>query len=362
MGAAPRWRFLGTPLSYFSAKIRPLLRYKRIAYIEIDPDISAYMSTIIPRTGVAFIPVVTTDRDETLQDTPRIIERIEELVPSPAVIPTDAVVRTVSEIIQDFSDEALILPAMHFRWNFPEQREWITRDWTRHMGSAAVKMTERMSGSLPFLGITDKTRGAIDGWYDQLLNLMDSHLAEQRFIMGNRISLADLALIGPFYPHLGRDPVPAARMRERAPRVSSWVGDVNDAATPESEEFDPIIADTLTPLLEEIAAVFLPMQDAGHVVVAETLADMEDDEAVERVLGMVDTPILGKSERRMVNVYSSWRRERTARRYRGLDDADRKRVDAVLEPVGLLPYVAGGGARARVRMRGFNLVVGEPGS
>jgi glutathione S-transferase len=361
MGAALRWRFIGTPLSYFSAKIRPLLRYKRIAYTEIDPDMSAYMSTIIPRTGVAFIPVVMTDRDEVLQDTPRIIDRIEQLVPAPAVIPADAVARTVAEIIQDFADEALILPAMHFRWSFPEQRAWIVRDWTRHMGPEAVKMTERMSGSLPMLGITDKTRAAIDGWYGHLLNLLDAHLAQHRFLLGDRLTLADLGMIGPFYPHLGRDPIPAARMRQRAPRVAAWVGDVNDAATPETDDFEPVVADSLAPLLREIATVFLPMQEVSHAFVTNALSDKADGEQIERALGMIDTPILGLTEKRMVNVYSSWRRERTARRYRALDGAERKRVDAALEPVGLLPYVVESSG-ARVAMDGFKLVVGEPGS
>ena len=361
MGAAPRWRFIATPLSYFSAKIRPLLRYKRIAFTEIDPDVGAYISTIIPRTGVAFIPVLTTDRDETLQDTPRIIERIEALVPMPAVIPSDPVVRTVAEIIQDFADDALILPAMHFRWNFPDQRDWILRDWTRHMGDAAAKMTERMSGSLPFLGITDKTRDAIDAWYDRLLQLLDAHLAEHRFVLGDRLSLADLGMIGPFYPHLGRDPVPAARMRKNAPRVAAWVGDVNDAATPASDEFAPMVADTLIPLLKEIANVFLPMQKVSAEFVAKSLQDKPDGEAVDRALGMIETPILGVVEQRFVNVYSAWRQERTASRYRALEDSERKRVDVLLEPTGLLSYVSAAPG-ARVAMKQFKLTVGPPGA
>lgn len=361
MGAAPRWRFIATPPSYFSAKIRPLLRYKRIAFTEIDPGVGTYLSTIIPRTAAAFIPVLTTDRDETLQDTPRIIERIEELVPAPAVIPSDPVVRIVAEIIQDFADDALLLPAMHFRWNFPEQREWILRDWTRHMGDAAAKMTERMSASLPFLGITEKTRDAIDAWYDRLLSLLDDHLAQQRFLLGDRLTLADLAMIGPFYAHLGRDPVPAGRMRVRAPRVLAWVGEVNDAATPTTDAFEPVITDTLAPLLEEIASVFLPMAKVSSRAVAEALDDRSDGDAIERVMGMVDTPILGITEQRFINVYSAWRRERTARRYRALTDTERARVDAALEPSGLLPYL-NDAPGARVSMHGFALVVGEPGA
>jgi hypothetical protein len=249
---------------------------------------------------------------------------------------------------------------MHFRWNFPEQREWILRDWTRHMGDAAVKMTERMSGSLPFLGITDKTREAIDSWYDRLLDLLEAHLTEHRFLLGDRLTLADLAMIGPFYPHLGRDPVPAARMRKRAPRVAAWVGDVNDAATPASVAFAPQIGRTLLPILEEIARVFLPLQNVPSELVAKALADRSEGSDVERIFGMADTPVLGLTEQRCVHSYAVWRRERTAARYRALSTADRERVDQVLEPCGLLPYL-NDSCGARIAMRGFKLVVGEPG-
>eukprot|EP00959_Pyramimonas_sp_CCMP1952_P409564 8583323-Pyramimonas_sp.AAC.2 len=39
----------------------------------------------------------------------------------------------------------------------------------------------------------------------------------------SRPSLGDVALMGPFYAHLYRDPVPGHLMKTRAPLVARWV-------------------------------------------------------------------------------------------------------------------------------------------
>ena len=55
-----RYRFYGTKVSYFSAKVRPALRFKGLDYEEIQPTIAVYREVILPRTGMAFIPIVVT--------------------------------------------------------------------------------------------------------------------------------------------------------------------------------------------------------------------------------------------------------------------------------------------------------------
>ena len=333
------WKFYAAPMSYFSAKIRPVLRYKRIDFVEIRPTPDVYRRVIVPRTGLGFIPVVITDKDEVLQDTPRMYERIEELRPEPAILPTDAAVRLIAELIQDFSDEAMIVPAMHFRWDFPEQRDWIRADWQPIFGDMSADLMQRMSGSLPMLGVNEQTREAVDAWFDTLLEILSRHFQHNRFLLGDRATIADFALLGPMYAHLGRDPVPAARMRERAPRVMAWLHEANDAAGSQPDAGEPAVADTLMPLLEEIGRVFVPMQQAASNAADQAAAGLEVGEAVPRVLGFVETPILGIPSSRYVNSYSVWRHARTATRYADLEAADRHRVDAWLEPAGVLPLL-----------------------
>ncbi|MFQ5478267.1 MAG: glutathione S-transferase family protein [Candidatus Binatia bacterium] len=334
-----KWKFYGAPMSYFSAKLRPLLRYKRVPFEEIPPTAAVYREVIKPATGLAFIPVVITDGGEVLQDTPRMIERIEELCPQPAVLPADGALRMVAELIQDFADEAMILPAMYFRWRFDEQRDWIIKDWSDLMGDAALEFAERMSGSLPVLGVTDATGPAIELWFERLLAILGEHLDDHRFLLGEALSLADLAMVGPMYAHLGRDPVPARRLRERAPRVMAWIHEVNDAAPPSPWTGAFELADSLRPLLAEIGRVFVPFQLVASSFADQAARSLGAGEELPRVLGFTEQPILGKREQRYVNAYAVWRHARTARRYRELGDADRRRFDSLVGGSGVLPYL-----------------------
>ncbi|MBC8293845.1 MAG: glutathione S-transferase [Proteobacteria bacterium] len=350
---AARWQFMATPFSYFSAKIRPLLRYKNVDYEEIAPTPAVYREVIRPATGSYFIPVLISG-DEVLQDTPRMVEAIEALHPEPAVLPADPVLRLVAEVIQDFADEAMILPAMHFRWSFPEQRAWIEHDWSVRTGPESARMAERMSSSLPPLGISDRTRPLIDEWFNRLLEVLDFHLDGSRFLLGDRVSLADIAMAGPMHAHLGRDPVPARRMRAHAPLVMAWLAEVNEAAPPAPWANDFEFRNSLGPLLSEIGRVFVPMQLVASGAAAAEIAHLAPGEPVPRVLGMAEQPVLGVSEQRWLNSYSAWRHARTAERYKHLADDDRTRADQLLRARGLLPYLREAPEPAPV-MDGFEL-------
>src|SRR5262245_33407779 len=95
------WTFYAAPMSYFSAKVRPALQYKKIEYAEIWPSRDV-QKELVAKTGVRFIPVIETDTGEMLQDSPRMLERIDELKPVLPIFPEDPAVRIVAEVIQDF--------------------------------------------------------------------------------------------------------------------------------------------------------------------------------------------------------------------------------------------------------------------
>src|SRR3990167_2949364 len=133
------WTFYGAPMSYFSGKIRPALQYKKIEFAEIWPD-REVQKEIQEKTGECFIPVLETPDGEILQDSPRMLERIEVLVPSPPIFREDPAVRIVAEVLQDFFDDVLVAQALHWRWSFPEQRAWVEEDWTGVFGPIAPKL------------------------------------------------------------------------------------------------------------------------------------------------------------------------------------------------------------------------------
>ncbi len=106
----------GADVSYFSGKARPALIQKGLHWSEVRPR----MREIVENTGVAFIPVLVTPEGEYWQDTSEILDRLEARVPEPPLFPSTPVQRIAAYLIELYGDELGVLPAMHYRWSFPE--------------------------------------------------------------------------------------------------------------------------------------------------------------------------------------------------------------------------------------------------
>ena len=137
----------------------------------------------------------------------------------------------VALLLELYGDEWLVIPAMHYRWSvLAQQREFVLSEFGRlSMPEASyeeqIAIGERtsraFSGMVPALGITEHTIPGIEAAYLAFLDQLDRHLARFDFLLGSRPSIGDYGFMGPLYAHLGRDPVPLALMRERAPHVSA---------------------------------------------------------------------------------------------------------------------------------------------
>ena len=108
----------GTEFSLYSGKVRAYLKYKNIPYQEVHPTISTYKKIIVPKTGVSYIPVLQTPNDDYLQDTTHIIDTLEKDFPENSIYPTTPKQRLVSLLFELYGDEWLLIPAMHYRWNY----------------------------------------------------------------------------------------------------------------------------------------------------------------------------------------------------------------------------------------------------
>ncbi|HYC56080.1 MAG TPA: glutathione S-transferase family protein [Candidatus Binatia bacterium] len=351
------WKFYAAPMSYFSGKIRPALVYKKIEHAEIWPTREVQRDVITPKTGVRFIPVLETDAGEILQDSPRMFERIEELCPTPAILPEDPAVRIVAEVIQDFCDEMLVPLALHYRWSFPEQRAWVEEDWSAVFGPIAGKLAAQMAGALAFVGVTDKTRLTMEEWFLHFLEVLDTHFAVSRYVLGDCITIADYAIHGPMFAHFARDPVPARIVRENAPNVMAWLHEVSAAGPPAPWAKPPEVRESLAPLLSEIGGVFVPMQMAVSAFVSEAIGAQRDGEEPSRVVGIIEQSFFGVPEQRIASAYSVWRHRRTAERYASLASAEKSVVGEILGEAGVMPYLENVPA-ARLTMDRFTLKIG----
>lgn len=351
------WSFYAAPMSYFSAKVRPALQYKKIEFAEIWPT-REVQKQIVARTGVRFIPVLETDTGEWMQDSPRMLERLEDLRPIPAIFPEDPAVRIVAEVFQDFCDDVLVAQALHWRWSFPEQRQWVESDWEAVFGSLATKLAGQMAGALPLVGVTEKTRPAAEKWFHDFLDLLQVHFTESRYVLGDVITIADFALFGPMFAHFARDPVPARLVRDRAPLVMAWLHEVSAAGPPAPWATPPEVRPTLAPLLAEIGRVFVPQVLAVGAFVAEAIDGMPAGEDAPRVLGVFEQDVFGVPEQRVASAYPVWRHQRTAARYAALAHGEKTVVDEILAGTGVLPYLQTMPS-ARLVMDGYQLRIGE---
>jgi len=354
------YRFYAAEISYFSGKVRPALRYKALHFVELLPTPEAYRDVILKRTGLGFIPVVVTPEDETLQDTSDILDALERLHPEPPLEPQTPVQRVAARLIELYADEFLLLPAMHYRWGTPEGEAKARGDFAAFSGDpdTANRFADRMSGSLPFLGVCPESAAAIEAHTGDLLDALSEHFAQHPFALGGAPSLADCALMGPFYGHLYLDAVPGRLLRERAPRVCNWIERVNHPDPFAIGEWlpDDALPPTLTPLLRLIG------QDAAPLIIDavrnfEAWADERPAEVEEppRAVGMHESGFRGSRFSRYTSAYTLWMLQRTLDVARALAPDEREVVDAALAGTGceaLLGYVP----RHRLGKRNFKLV------
>jgi glutathione S-transferase len=329
--------FHAADVSYFSGKVRPALPHKSLWYREVVPN----MKEIVAKTGVAFIPVLMTPEGEAWQDTSEILDRLEAAHPEPPLIPHTPLPRVVSHPIELYGDEVALLPAMHYRWSFPESEQKARVDFALGSGNreAANGFADRMVAGKNLLGVSDETAPAIEAHLRELLDALSEHFEQHRFLLGDAMSLADCALMGPFYGHLFRDAVSEKLLLETAFRVCCWIERMNRPPL-EQEGWltGDALPDTLLPVLRVMADGVPMLLDAT----AEILAWIDDNPgaAPPRAVGLYETAYRSTRLQLMCRPYSLWMVQRVLDAYHGLDAAEREQVDAALGATGWAPLLA----------------------
>jgi glutathione S-transferase len=358
MTAQQPYRFYAAEVSYFSAKVRPFFRYKEVPFEEIAPTPDVYRNVIRARTGLGFIPVVITPDDVVLQDTSDILDELERRFPDPPLYPPTPVQRVAAYVIEVYADEFCLLPAMHYRWSFPESEAKARADFARATGTpeTASRFADRMRATLPILGVHPESIPAIEAHLRDLLDILSRHFTEHDFLLGSRMSLADLALLGPLYAHLYLDAVPG-RLLRHTPRVCDWIERMNHPA-PRAGAFlaDDVLAPTLRSLLSLIGDDAVPLL-LDNVRAFETWADSKPRDLIEppRGVGFHSTSLRGVQFQRFTSPYTSWMLQRPLDAYHALSPAARRQVDRAFQDTdtaALLQF----NPRYRLGKRNFKLV------
>lgn len=362
-----KYRLLGGEVSYFTGKARSYLRFKAIPFDEVLATRDVYKNEIMPRVGFPVVPVLITPDDETLQDTTVIIDALEEKYPNVSVYPMTPKQHLLALLLELYGDEWLKLPAMHYRWNYNMDfavaefgalsRPDLGKEEQLEVGRRTSK---NFAGSLPFLGVTDATIAAIEESYEALLQHLNVHFKNYRFLFGDRLSIGDLGLIGPLYAHLYRDPASGEIMQRIAPGVVEWVKRMYDP-DPGAGDFlaDDVIPESLDPIIQRMVDEQFPVLKDTIRKLAEWL-DTHTEEDIPRAIGMHEFTLLKNTgnevtEQQGIFPYQQWMFQRAHDYYNSLDEASRRTIDSYLTPFGALELLQTP-IRHRLRIENFNLV------
>ena len=280
----------GAPGSPYTRKMLAVLRYRRIPYRLLLPTNPALRD--LPQAKVSLLPTffLPSERGEmeAVVDSSPLIRRLEADFEGRSVIPTDPAIAFLDELIEDYADEWLTKPMFHYRWSYPADiakagatlPAWrgfsIPDDVLAARGEA---VSQRQIGRLGVVGSNADTGPVIVASYRRFLAAFEAHLTHHPYLLGQRPGSADFALFGQLTQLAQFDPTPTALTQDLAPRVSAWVGMMEDQSGVDPDDdgwFTPeAIPVTLTAILAEIGRTYPPVMLANAAALATGAAQVE---------------------------------------------------------------------------------------
>ena len=324
----------GSPYSW---KMRAVLRYRQIPFRWVVRD-SKWDD--IPDPPVRIVPVIVFPQPDgsygeaTVDSSPQIM-RLEAEFSGRSIVPTDPALAFIDALIEDYADEWLTKAMYHYRWAFDNDIQTAGRVLStagnRRLTSDQHEMVanmviERQTGRRALVGSTEETAPLIESSYERVLDVLTELFSQQEFFLGDRPGRGDFGLYGQLTQLVQRDPTPTAIAARRAPKVVSWIDDLDDLSwLPVDDGGGWSSLDSLptatTQLLHEIGSTYAPFMVAN----AQALMSGADEVACE---------VEGGTYRQAPFKYQGkclqWLREG----YAALGDSDRARVDGVLAGTG----------------------------
>jgi len=332
----------GAPGSPYTRKMLAVLRYRRIPYRFLMSGSAAQAA--MPRPKVQLLPTFyLPDETGTLQavtDSTPIIRRLEREHAGRSVIPADPALAFLDELIEDYADEWLTKAMFHYRWAYQDdiaKAAAILPCWRGYsvpdaeLAARGAMFAERQIGRLRYVGSNPVTGPVIEAAYERFLRAFDAHLTRQPYLLGDRPAACDFAVFGQLTQLAEFDPTPMALTLKVAPRVTAWVGMMEDQSGVEPRDDGWISLDapppTLVALLTEIGRVYPPVMLANAGAVMAGAAE---------VAATVDGQAWSQQPFPYQAKCLQWLRQSRA----GLDAGARTKVDSVLQPTGCMALFA----------------------
>lgn len=317
-------KLYGPELSYFTGKLEAVIRFMELPYERLP---AGPMSAEPLAAGVAQVPAVRLADQRWMTDSTPIIGWLNNRYPAHQVVPENPALRFFSLLLEDYADEWLWRPAMHYRWDYEEGAQLQGRvliDENAHdmplpgfLKRHLIRNRQRKLFTKGD-GVTPETWDHVEKSYLDTLSQFKCILQDRPYLLGNRPSLADFGFFGPMFRHFSMDPTSARIMRETAPSVYEWVARVWNARSSSTGEMLGVLPDDWLPILRSIGATYLPY------LVANAYAWEASSERF-------DVAIEGVNYRDLRTApYRVWCLEQLRAEFDALADADKGEVEAVL--------------------------------
>jgi glutathione S-transferase len=323
-------------ISYFSGKMQAYLRYKEVPHVCVEPKWREILNVLYPNTGLMKVPVVRTPDGEWLADTTPMIDWFEQRFPAGGVIPDDPFQAFLSRLLEDYADEWLWRPALHYRWSYAEDAQALSHRFAETFLSdqpgpkAITAFLARSRQKRIFVagdGVTPDTRTHVESIYLDTLDRLETIFRRQPYLLGGKPSLADFGFFASMFRHFSQDPTPSLIMQSRAPAVFEWVARLWNARH-SAIQGDWVAAGTLPagwqPILKDIGEAYLPYLHANAVAFREGRR-------------YFDFAVQGVTYRRLPVVeYRVWCREQLQKHYAVVPENARAAIDDQLRSNGCL--------------------------
>lgn len=221
-----RYTLIGSTASPYAIKLRALMRYRRIPFdwVIMTKAWRKAMAHLRP----ALIPVLRY-LDGTLRgETTTLACDLEVRHVERSVIPDDAAVAFVCDLLEDLADEWAVKPFFLYRWWDPEDQAYVSR-WAAEEWSTSEAETgspdeveefrQRQISRMPILGAVAESKPLLEESYLRVLAAFEPNVG----------MTLDFAWFGQL-SEMATDPTPMRLMRERAPFTDHWVRRLDDAS------------------------------------------------------------------------------------------------------------------------------------
>lgn len=339
----------GSALSLYTGKPRSYFIKAGLAYREVTPTSKHYNEVVLPKAGHRRgVPVIETTEMQVIRDSTAILDYYEGLN-GHRFSPRTPVQQFVSLLLDVIGMEGMLRPAMHYRWDYPEQNEAMLKFHFEMMvpdsperSAMAEKVMNRMRSAGQGFGAVPDTFEAIEGLYEGLLEKLVAHFSRYPYFLGHKPSIGDFGMIAPLYAHLGRDPAPLHLLHTRAVEVFRWVERMNRPEADQGEYTvqgddylaDDQIPDSLVAVLGQIAIDFMPETRAAADHTNRWLTEKTDlagGTIADRAIGVCEFEAAGQVFKAIVQPYRFYLLQRLFDHFDALIGPDQQAVTHLLK-------------------------------